>query len=70
MAEPTWIHGPSSAARTQTELVAHCQVCGTTWQIRSPNLDDSKGCSFCNGPASAVTIVSESPRYHNQIINR
>jgi hypothetical protein len=42
-----------------THLCAKCKVCGAQWQIKSPNLDDAKGCSFCDAPASAIIVISE-----------
>ena len=60
--EPTDIHGPDSIMRTQTNVVAHCQVCGVQWQVRSANYEDAKGCTFCGAPESAISLVSEDPR--------
>jgi hypothetical protein len=49
------------SARTQTNLVGHCKVCKTQWQIKSPSKADAKGCSFCDAPESAITVTSEEP---------
>ena len=65
---PTDIHLPADQARTQTNEVAHCQVCGTEWQVRSGNRDDAQGCSLCDAPASAVTVVSEAPGYEGELV--
>ena len=46
-----------------TELVAHCQVCGVQWEVKSPNRDDARGCSFCDAPKRAITVVSEKAGY-------
>jgi len=46
-----------------THLVAHCQVCGVQWQVQSPDRADAQGCSFCNAPARAITVVSEKAGY-------
>ena len=46
-----------------TELVAHCQVCGVQWSVKSPNREDAKGCEFCGAPARAITVVSEKAGY-------
>lgn len=66
---PTYIHGPGDTARTQTQLVARCQVCGVEWQVRSPNRDDARGCSFCDAPKEAITIISEHPAYRGQVVD-
>lgn len=50
-----------------THLVAHCQVCGVQWQVKSPNRDDAKGCSFCGAGAKAITVVSEAPGYEGRL---
>lgn len=63
MTYPTDIHGPSETARTQTNRYAKCQVCGFEWQIKSPTNADAKGCSFCDAPEDAITILSEAPGY-------
>lgn len=42
-----------------TNKVAHCEVCGVQWEVKSPNNDDAKGCSFCGAPESAITIENE-----------
>ena len=46
-----------------TELVAHCQVCDVEWVVQSPNRDDAQGCSFCDAPKRAITVVSEKAGY-------
>jgi len=66
----TKIHLPYSSAPTVTNLYAKCQVCGTSWQVKSPNRDDAKGCAFCDAPEEAITVVSEEPTYGNAIIFR
>jgi len=68
MSYPTDIHGPSSTARKQTDMVAKCNVCGCQWQMKSPNRDDVKGCSFCGAPKKAITVISEAPGYGGVII--
>lgn len=55
-------------APTVTNLVAHCQVCGTHWQVRSENRDDTKGCSLCDAPESAIVIASERPAYGGTVV--
>ena len=50
-----------------TELVAHCQVCGCQWVVQSPNRDDAQGCSFCDAPAKAITVVSEKAGYEGRV---
>ena len=49
----------SEYAKEQTGLVARCQVCGFEWQIQSFDRSDAKGCSFCDAPESAITVISE-----------
>ena len=63
----TDIHGPADQARAVTHLYAKCQVCGVTWVIRSPNRDDAKGCSFCDAPEEAITVISEHPDYSGRL---
>ena len=46
-----------------TELVAHCQVCGVQWEVKSDDRTDAQGCGFCNAPANAITVVSEKAGY-------
>ena len=65
---PTDIHGPADQARTVTHLYAKCQVCGITWAIRSPTGADEKGCSFCDAPEDAITIISEHPDYSGRLV--
>jgi hypothetical protein len=60
---PTDTHGPSASAPSVTYLVAKCRVCKVQWQVQSDNLDDTKGCSFCDAPASAIAVISEAPDY-------
>lgn len=55
----TDIHGPDSTARTQTNKVAHCAVCGVQWQVRGQA--DVKGCAFCGASKSAISIEYEGP---------
>jgi len=50
-------------APSVTHLVARCAVCGVSWQVRSENGDDAKGCSFCDAPEEAISITSEQPGY-------
>jgi hypothetical protein len=59
----TRVHGPADEAPGVTERFAHCQVCGAEWQIRSETEADAEGCSFCDAPAGAVTVLSERPDY-------
>jgi hypothetical protein len=59
MAQRTDIHGPAATAPNVTGKYAVCEVCGTSWQIQSPNLDDARGCSFCDAPKEAITIHDE-----------
>ena len=59
---------PAATAPFVTEQVAHCQVCGVQWQVRSDSGADTKGCSFCDAPASAITIVSEAATYGGEIV--
>ena len=61
MRYPTDMHGPASEARSQTNKVARCNVCGFEWQMRG-NFDN-KGCPFCDAPKRAITIISEAPDY-------
>ena len=51
-----------------TELVAHCQVCGVQWVVQSPDRADAKGCSFCDAPAKAITVVSEKAGYEGRVV--
>ena len=46
-----------------THKYAKCQVCGVTWAIRSGSNADAQGCSFCDAPANAISIISEKPDY-------
>lgn len=57
----TTVHAPAATAPTVSERVARCQVCHTEWQIQtlSPPYDDAQGCSFCDAPADAITIINE-----------
>ena len=59
-----------SEDRTQTELVAHCNVCHTEWQIRSfaSPPEDSKGCSFCGAAADAISVISEAKDYGGEVV--
>jgi len=57
-------YAPSALAPPTTNKVAHCNVCGIQWQIRSPNNDDARGCGFCGAPEKAISIVSEKHTYH------
>jgi hypothetical protein len=66
----TTVHTPYSSAPTVTNLYAKCQVCGTSWQVRSPNRGDAKGCSFCDAPESAITVVSEKPDFGGATVYR
>lgn len=58
---PTTIHAPAASAPTVSERIAVCGVCGVQWQIQtiSPPYADAKGCSFCDAPAKAITIINE-----------
>lgn len=64
----TRVHGPTSEAPAVTERLARCQVCGVEWQIRSETDADAEGCSFCDAPADAVTLISEAPDYGGRLI--
>jgi rubrerythrin len=57
---------PAADAPTVTGKVCICQVCGTQWAMRGES--DDKGCSFCNAPASAITVVSEEPDYGGGLV--
>ncbi len=59
---------PADEAPEVTHEYARCQVCGTEWQVRSPNRDDAQGCSFCDAPKEAITVVSEAPSYQGELI--
>lgn len=59
---------PASEAPTVTHEYAKCQVCHTQWQVKSPNRDDAQGCSFCDAPKEAITIVSEAPDYLGRLV--
>lgn len=58
---PTTIHAPAAAAPAVSERIAVCGVCGVQWQIQTtiPPYADAKGCSFCDAPANAITIINE-----------
>lgn len=56
---------PADEAPAVTEEVCHCQVCGVQWASRGPA--DTKGCSFCDAPEEAVTVVSEAPDYGGRV---
>ncbi len=60
--ESTMIHRPGDDAPSVTELVAKCQVCGVTWQVRGDPATVA-GCNFCDAPAAAVRIISEAPTH-------
>jgi len=59
---------PADEAPEVTYEYAICQVCHTQWQIKSPNRDDARGCSFCDAPKEAITVVSEAPAYGGQLL--
>lgn len=63
-------HGRAEDQWTPTEMVAHCQVCHTQWQVKDANLGDAKGCAFCGAPEKAITVVSEAPGYGGAVIAR
>lgn len=65
---PTDIHGPADKARAVTHLYARCDVCGVEWAIRSFGGADEKGCSFCDAPANAITVISEHPDYSGRLV--
>lgn len=50
---------PAAKAPAVTGKVAKCQVCGVQWQVKSPNNDDAKGCSFCGASKAAISIIRE-----------
>ncbi len=53
---------PAAEAPVTTGLYARCQVCGVQWQVHgAPPYDNVQGCSFCDAPASAITVLSEDP---------
>lgn len=54
---------PDSEVPHLTHKYAKCAVCGVTWAIRSEDNADAQGCSFCDAPARAVTVISEKPDY-------
>jgi len=54
---------PADETPHLTHKYAKCQVCGVTWAIRSDAGTDAQGCSFCDAPANAVTVISEKPDY-------
>lgn len=58
----TTIHGPADEAPFVTNLYAKCGLCGVQWQIKSPNLDDARGCSFCGiTDEGSISIIYEGP---------
>ena len=59
---------PADEAPPTTDLVARCNVCGVRWQVRSPSRADAQGCSFCDAPASAVTVISEAADCGGQVV--
>ena len=59
---------PAADAPPTTDLVAHCQVCGVQWAVQDSKRGDAKGCSFCDAPENAITIVSEAPDYGGLVI--
>jgi hypothetical protein len=59
----TTMHGPSSAAREQTNEYARCQVCGVQWQIKDTKRSDAQACAFCGAGAEAITVISEAPQF-------
>ena len=58
----------AASAPTVTDKVAYCQVCGVSWQVKSPTSADAKGCSFCGAPEEAITVVSEAADYAGYIV--
>ena len=50
---------PAASAPVHTNEYASCGVCGFEWQVLAKSRDDAKGCSFCDAPASAITIHDE-----------
>lgn len=64
---PSMIAPAPTLVTNVTELVAHCQVCGVQWEVKSPDRADAKGCSFCNAPARAITVVSEKAGYGGRL---
>jgi len=55
-------------APSVTYLYAKCQVCGVEWQVRSPTRADAQGCSFCDAPAEAITVISEAADYGGHVV--
>ncbi len=64
----TRICTPAATAPAVTNEYARCQVCGAQWQIKSGNQDDAQGCSFCDAPKEAVTVINEAPDYSGAVI--
>lgn len=59
----------SDDAPTLTDLVAICQVCHVQWAVQAGgDHADAKGCSFCDAPANAITIISEAPDFSGQVV--
>ena len=65
---PHMIAPATTLVTNVTELVAHCQVCGVQWVVQSPNRDDARGCSFCDAPKRAITVVSEKAGYDGRLV--
>jgi len=63
-------HGRAEDQWAPTEMVARCAVCHTQWQVKDANMGDTKGCTFCGAPESAITVVSEAPGYGGAVIAR
>jgi hypothetical protein len=61
----TTTHAPASLAPSVTNLVAHCAVCHTQWQVQSEVLTDAIACPFCHvtNELGAITIESEAPDF-------
>ena len=59
----TTIHGPAADAPFVTNLYAKCSFCDVQWQIKSPNLDDARACSFCGvtDEMGGISIIYEGP---------
>lgn len=65
---PTDIHGPADEARAVTNRYCRCKVCGVVWVVRSPDGADERGCSFCDAPREAITVISEHPSRSGRLV--
>lgn len=60
---PTTMHGPAASAPQVSNKVAKCQVCRFERAIQTMEepYTELAGCPFCGAPASAQTLLDESP---------